>query len=171
MPCRSQVINVKLNEKGSNGIFSLIELSLQSPLVCTHLPDKGFSDCFSASIAISVGLILQFILPLIYLLVVIFVFGLALPFRSQHPALLRFGRPLWRTGNSMLLLGAVFVELHDLLVFQPETEFGDYGIESRTSVTSSAQWFGGDKATKYVRVPSILNVMLFSHLIPVWSEL
>ena len=138
MPCRSQVTDVKLDEKGSKGIFSLIELSLQPSLVRTHLPDKGFSDRFNSSIAISVGLILGCIFRLIHLLVIIFVFGLALPFRSQRPALLRFGHPLWCTDNSTLLLAAVFVELHDLLVFQPETEFGDYGIESRTSVTWSA---------------------------------
>jgi hypothetical protein len=135
MPCRSQVIHVKLGEKRSYEISSLIELSLQSPLARTNLPDKGFSDRFSASIAISVGLILRFILHLIHLLVIIFVFGLALLFGSRRPDLLRFGHLLWRTDNGILLLGAVFVELHDLLVFQPEAEFGDYGIESRTSVT------------------------------------
>ena len=80
MPCRSQVTDVKLDEKGSNGIFSLIELSLQPSLVRTHLLDKGFSDRFSSSIAISVGLILGFILRLIHLLVIVFIFGLALPF-------------------------------------------------------------------------------------------
>src|ERR1700722_269631 len=37
MPCRSQGIHVKLDENGSYGISSLIELSLQPPLACTHL--------------------------------------------------------------------------------------------------------------------------------------
>ena len=80
MLCRTQGIHVKLDEKGSYGISSLIEQSLQSPLAHTHLPDKGFSDCLSASIAISVGLVPRSILHLIRLLVIIFVFGLTLPF-------------------------------------------------------------------------------------------
>jgi hypothetical protein len=65
-----------LDEKGGYGISSLIELSLQSPLESAHLPDKGFSDRFSASIAISVA----FVPHLIHLIVIIFAFGLALLF-------------------------------------------------------------------------------------------